>query len=141
MSSIDSYQYTVKIAGKVNKLAAGPLKDKLKQVAEVAIVSKPFSNYATCVSTASQLIGQFSQALSEADGTEYVIVSKKNPLYDKESNEIVGETWDPLTLAKLYAADAKLLKESTLKYLISADIRADAQVVQAARELLPPEIQ
>jgi hypothetical protein len=141
MSSIDSYKYLIKVAGPIHHLTGQELAESFKRIGEMSIVSKSFASLEECTEIAQQLVGQLSKLFSDASGKQYVIVVKKSPLYDKTSEPIIGETWDPLTLIKFYAAEAAPLKDSVLRYNICADIQADEQVVNRARGLFKAQLQ
>lgn len=132
---VEQFTYTVRFAGDLRDLVRGPMIEALENTSELVITSGEFTDYDGCIAAVSRLLSSLSSALSQKNGRAYVIVSKKNPIFDDENVELEStDGWDRFTVLRLYVADSEILKQqSTLTYLASADVKVSESAIDLIR--------
>ena len=135
---VEQFNYTVRMNGDLQALGAGPMVKVMANTSELVVSSAEFDDYEKCVEVASRLLSTLCSAITRKNGRTYVIVSKKNPLFDDPQDDTSTEGWDRLTVVRLYGADAEVLKEkSVISCLASADIKVAEHAVDVIKGRVP----
>lgn len=133
---VEQFNYTVRMAGDLQAIVQGPMVAALENTGELVVSSGEFNDYDSCINAVSRLLSSLSAAVTQKNGRSYVIVSKKNPIFDDSPDEpdLSTEGWDRLTVLRLYVADAEVLKQqSTISYLASADVKVAESAIDVIR--------
>lgn len=124
MDETNQFTYTVKMSGDLRLLVKDDMADIMDNTHELVISSGIFIDYEACIDAVSRLLSGLSLAVSLKNGRQYVIVTKKNPLFESEPAEPNETGWDRFTILRLYVADAEILKEqSKLSHLAVAEVK------------------
>jgi len=125
-----NFNYDVKIGYGADILKTGPLSQSFANCGEIIITSKPFSDYAECERTLSNLMSKLSFIETKFSTRGHVIVTKVNPLLDTTGKRHPdADTWDKFTVMRSYVADAEELKKATLNYHVLGQIRVDQVIL------------
>jgi uncharacterized protein (DUF1810 family) len=115
-----TYQYILSINEGSEFLTKSTLSEKLEKCQQMVITSKVFSSYDECYSKLHDLIYDLSSTESSITGTNFVVVTKINPLFGGSQDK--SEYWSKFSLMRMYVADAEELKASKLKYCAVAQL-------------------
>ena len=132
MSHINFF-YDVRIGNDSGYLSLPGVAGLVPDVSDISISSKLFDSFYDCDAALAKLLSVLSAADAAQHNKNFVIVTKKNPKISGIKSET--ETWDNLTLVKLFLADAELLKKSVLKYSVEARIKIDGASIEAFSNL------
>lgn len=128
---VEQFNYSVRVIGDLAALVQGEMVEALKNTHELRVVSRDFDDYERCAGAASRLLSGLAASISKKTGLDYVIVLKKNPAFESGSDVTEPvEGWDRLTVVKMFATDAKQLREDgALEPVATAEVKVSTESI------------
>lgn len=132
---IEQFNYSVRVLGDLQALVHGDLANALENTHELQVTSGNFDDYTRCASAASRLLSGLAASIAKKTGQDYVIVLKKNPAFEDGADPTEPvEGWDRLTVVKMYATDAKTLRDdSTLAPVATAEVNVSTDGINTIK--------
>lgn len=119
------YLYNARLAMGCELFEVAPISEELQNLAELIVTSKYFESADECSDMAIKFMSTLANLLEQITDTKYVVVTKMNPLYDKDKRELEkGEAnWDDYTITRYFVVEAEAFKkDGKLNYTISSRV-------------------